>query len=219
MSLLKSVFKIPTKAQIGFLKLDASFKETHNRTAKVSDNEVEDGSVISDHVKLDPKSLSMEALISDTPISILGLGVSTDDFLGAANEFADGDKSAFEGLVKNSRRTPSEAWKYLNDIMEKRTPFSIVTSLQRYENMILTSLSAPRSAANGKDLMFNAELRQIQIVASSVVKIPAFKVKGDAANSASSKGKLGKQSTKSASGIQDDNSSFLLKGFKKVGIF
>ena len=220
MSLLKSVFRIPTKAQIGFLKLDASFSESHKRTARVTDNEVEDGSIISDHIKLDPKSLSMEGLISDTPISILGLGVSTDDFLGAANDYADGDKSSFEGLVKNTRRTPGEAWLYLNDIMEKRTPFSIVTSLQRYENMVLTSLTAPRSAANGRDLLFNAELRQIQIVASSVVQIPAFKVeKGGAANSASSKGKLGKQSTKEATATQKDNSSLLLKGFKKVGIF
>jgi len=92
MSLLKSVFKIPTKAQIGFLKLDASLKESHNRTARVTENEIEDGSVISDHVKLDPKTLTMEGVISDTPISILGLGVSTDDFLGAANDFLDGDK-------------------------------------------------------------------------------------------------------------------------------
>lgn len=219
MSLLASVFKIPTKAQIGFLKLDASLKETHNRTARVSDNEIEDGSIVSDHVKLDPKSISMECLVSETPVSILGLGVSTDDFLGAANDFLDGDKSAFEGLVKNTRRTPKEAWTYLNDIMEKRTPFSVVTSLQRYENMIITSLSAPRAAQNGKDLYFNVELRQIQIVESSVTLIPAFKVKGDAANSASSKGKLGKQATKEATEKQTDNSSLLLKGFKKVGIF
>lgn len=220
MSLLASVFKIPVKAQIGFLKLDASIRETHNRTARVTDNEVEDGSIISDHVKLDPRTLSIEGEISDTPVSILGLGVSTDDFLGAANDFLDGDKSAFEGLVKNTRRTPKEAWTYLNELMEKRTPFSVVTSLQRYENMIITSLSAPRTAANGRNLIFNGELKKIQIVKSAVVQIPGFKVEsGGAANSASSKGKLGKQATKEATETQKDNSSLLLKGFKKVGIF
>lgn len=219
MSLLATVFKIPTKAQIGFLKLDASLSETHTRTAKVTDNEVEDGSVISDHVRLNPKSLTINGQISDAPVSFLGLGVSGDDVLGAANDFADGDKGAFEGLVKNSRRTPAEAWGYLNQIMENRTPFSVVTGLQRYENMILTSLSAPRSSKDGKSLMFNGELRQVVIVESSTTKIPGFKIKGDAKNSASSKGKLGKQASKGATGAQEDNSSLLLKGFKKVGIF
>jgi len=80
-------------------------------------------------------------------------------------------------------------------------------------------LSAPRSAANGKDLVFTAELKQIQIVKSSTTKIPAFKIEGDAANSASSKNSLGKQSTKGANGVQEDNSSLLLKGFKKAGGF
>jgi len=220
MSLLKTIFKIPTKAQIGFLKLDASLSETHNRTAKITDNEIEDGSIVSDHVKLNPKSLTINGQISDAPVSILGLGVSSDDILGAANDFADGDKGAFEGLVKNSRRTPAEAWEYLNQLLENRVPFSIVTGLQRYENMLLTSLSAPRSSKDGKSLIFTGELRQVVIVESSTVKIPAFKLeKGGAANSGASKSKLGKQAGKNATEKQADNSSLLLKGFKKVGIF
>lgn len=218
MSLLSTVFKIPIKAQIGFLKLDASLSENHSRKATVTDNEVEDGVVVSDHIKLSPKSLSITGQISDAPVSILGLGVSSDDILGAADDFADGDKGAFEGLVKNSRRTPTEAWKYLEQLWENRTPFSIVTGLQRYENMVITSLSAPRSSKDGNSLMFTGELRQIVIVESATVKIPAFKLDDDA-KGASSKGKLGKQASKNATDAQEDNSSLLLKGFKKVGIF
>ena len=219
MALLSTVFKIPTKAQIGFLKLDVSLKENHTRAAQVTDNEIEDGAVVSDHIRLSPKALSITGQVSDAPVSILGLGVSSDDILGAAKDFAGGDKDSFEGLVKNSRRSPAEAWQYLNQLMEKRTPFSIVTGLQRYENMVLTSLSAPRNSKDGKSLIFNGELRQVVIVESSTVKIAAFKVKGDAKNSASSKSKLGKQSGKNASGKQADDSSLLLKGFKKVGVF
>ena len=96
----------------------------------------------------DPKTLSIQGLISDTPVSLLGLGVSTDDFLGAANDFLDGDKSAFEGLIKNERRTPTEAWTYLNELMDNRTPFSVVTGLQRYENMILNKSFGPSKSGN-----------------------------------------------------------------------
>lgn len=239
LGLLSSILKVPIKAQIGFLKLDASISENHNRSAQVTDNEIEDGSEVSDHVKLDPESLTMEGMVSDAPVSVLGLGVSEGDILGAAKDFINGDKSAFsnladsftsqfkskssastEDLVKRANRTPKEAWKYLNELWKNRQPFSIVTSLDRYENMIITNLSAPRTAKNGNSLMFTATLRKISIVKSSVVTIAAFKTESGATeNSASSKSKTGKQSTKEASEKQADNSSLLLKGFKKVGIF
>lgn len=218
MSILETVFKIPTKAQISYLKVDASMSETHTRTATPSDSEVEDGSVISDHIKLAPEGLSMNCIVSDVPVSILGLGVSTDDVLGAAKDFLGGDKGAFEGLVKNPRRTPKEAWTYLNQIWKARTPFNVVTALQRYENMVITNLSAPRKSEDGKSLVFDIDLRKMKIIKSSKVKIPSIKIKGTDKGGAS-KSDLGKQAGKEAGAEQTDNSSLLLKGFKKAGIF
>lgn len=218
MSLLETVFKIPTKAQISFLKVDASMKETHTRTATPTDNEVEDGSTISDHVKLGPESVTLSCIISDVPVSILGLGVSVDDVLGAAKDFIGGEKGAFEGLVKNPKRTPKEAWQYLNQIWKARNPFNVITALERYENMIITNLTAPRESSNGKSLMFDIDLKKIRIIKSSTVSIPSTKIKGDDKGGAS-KSDLGKQAGKEASAEQADNSSLLLKGFKKVGVF
>jgi hypothetical protein len=215
MANLGTVFKIPTKAQIGFLKLDASLSENHVRSAEVTENEVEDGVVISDHVRLSPRTLNIEGFISSVPVSVLGLGVSTDDILGTAKDFLQSNESSgFTGLVKNAVRTPKEAYDYLDDLMEKRIPFSVVTALKRYENMIITNLSAPRSASNGDSLYFNIELKQIKIVKSSVVLIPAFKT---TSIGAVSKSKLGKQSTQIANQVQTDNSSLLLKASKWVG--
>lgn len=213
---LGSVFKIPTKAQIAYLKLDGSISETHSRSAKITENEVEDGSVISDHVRLSPISLTMSCIISDVPVSLLGLGVSQDDFLGAAKEYVGGKKNAFEGLAKNPTRTPQEAWKYLEQTWKDRTPFSVVTSLQRYENMIITDLTAPRSAENGKSLIFDIQMREIKIAKSSVVTVAAIKTKG--ADGAASKTDLGTQAGKEASGEQTDNASIALKLARKIGI-
>ncbi len=237
LELLSTILRIPVKAQLGFLKIDASIKENHTRSARMTELEVEDGSIISDHVVLDPAGLTMEGLISSAPVGIFGLGVSQDDILGSAKDFVNGDKNAFsdlsdsftsqfqekkkeattEDLVKRANRTPKEAWAYLEELLILRRPFSIVTSLQNYTNMIITSLSAPRSATDGESLMFSAQLKEIRIVKSSVVKIPAFKIADG--NSAATKGKLGKNSSDAANASQTDNSSILLKGFKKVGIF
>lgn len=220
MAVLSTIFKIPQKAQISAMKLDASVKESHEFTAEVTENEIEDGSIISDHIRLKNPSITIEGFISDAPVKILGLAPSTDDFLGAARDFESGDKGAFEGLVKAEKKGPKDAWIYLEQLMKARTPFSIVTSLRRYENVVLTKLSAPRSVENGRSLAFSAELKQITIVKTQTVKIPAYKLqKGGAANSGQSKNDLGKQATKGASAEQEDNSSLLLKGFKKVGIF
>lgn len=216
MSVLETVFKIPTKAQISFLKVDASVKETHSRTATITDTEIEDGALVSDHVVLAPESVTLSCIVSDVPVSILGLGVSVDDALGAAKDFVGGNKGAFEGLVKNPRRTPKEAWQYLEQIWKARNPFNVVTALQRYENMVITNLTAPRESSNGKSLMFDIDLRKIRIIKSSNVAIPASKIKGTDKGGAS-KNDLGKQAGKEASAEQTDNSSLLLKGFKKVG--
>lgn len=239
LALLSSVLRVPQKAQVGFLKLDASLKENHTRTAQVTDNEIEDGSTVSDHIKLDPQSVTMEGMVSSSPVAVLGLGVSEGDVLGAAKDFVNGNKNAFEDLgdsftsqfkdkkkastedlVKRPNRTPKEAWNYLKELQTLRQPFAIVTTLDRYENMVITSLSAPRTAEDGYSLKFTAQLKQIQIVSSSTVLIPAFKTEsGGTENRASSKGKLGKQSAKEATEKQKDNSSLLLKGFKKIGVF
>lgn len=219
MALLETVFKIPQKVQIAFLKVDASVSESHTRTATPTDNEIEDGSVISDHVRLAPESVSLNCIVTDVPVSLLGLGVGVDDVLGAAKDFIGGEKGAFEGLVKNPRRTPTEAWQYLEQVWKARTPFSVVTSLQRYENMIITNLTAPREASDGKSLVFNIDLRKIKIVKSSLVQIPKVKVGGGAGMTGASKTDLGNQAGKAANGAQEDNSSLLLKGFKKLGIF
>jgi hypothetical protein len=239
MALLDSVIKIPTKAQIGYLKLDASISENHVRTADVTENEIEDGSIVSDHIRLRPKSLTMNGQISDFPVSILGLGVSTDDILGASRDFISGsNKNAFkdlgdsfknqfasskgatsEDLVRRADRSPREAWKYLEELWERKVPFSVVTGLQRYENMVISNLSSPRNATDGDSLMFSAELKKIKTVESSDVLIPSVKMEqGGPANSGSSKTKTGKQTTGESSASQEIKSSILYKLSKRVGL-
>lgn len=220
MSLLATVFKIPVKAQISAMKVDASLKENHEFSADVTENEIEDGSIVSDHIRLKNPTITLECMISDAPIKILGIVPSTDDFLGAANDFAEGDTGSFSGLVKAERKNPADAWKYLKQLRDERTPFSIVTALQRYTDVVISKLSAPRTSENGRSLVFSVELKKITLVKTQNTKIPAYKLKkGGAANSGQSKNDLGKQGTAGADAGAADDSSLLLKGFKKVGLF
>ena len=73
MSLLTLLFKslagaagIPT--QIGLLTVDVTIEESHEMSAQVTDWPVEGGSLISDHVRLQPRSLIISGFVSGTPL-------------------------------------------------------------------------------------------------------------------------------------------------------
>jgi hypothetical protein len=234
--LFSLIFNRPTKAAFevirnsgsgagkSVIEFDASLAETHTRSAEVSQNEIEDGSNVSDNVRLKPRKLQIKGLISDAPIGLLGsavgLGVASASQLAskAASNKALGTilgtaagtaVGSVAGIITGSPRDPKKVWRALDEIYEAREPFTVVTALQRYENMVITELSAPRSSTVGKGLEFDVTLEQVRIVQSSAIKVAVFK---SGVNGAATQAKLGKQAGKEA-----ENSSILfrLAGFKK----
>jgi hypothetical protein len=51
---------------------DACLSENHTATAEVTKHFVEGGSVISDHVRVNPKSLQLEVFVTNTPLASIG---------------------------------------------------------------------------------------------------------------------------------------------------
>lgn len=155
MGILSLIFG-QTKASIGGITLDASVSEEHLSTAELTDNPVEDGAKITDHVQIQPKQLTIEGVVSDFPLgyleigNIMNLGRTVMSLFGKSSRSVD----AYNKLVK---------------LQEKREPFTVVTGLKRYKNMILTELSVPRTAETGKSLQFRAVLREIRIAKTGSV--------------------------------------------------
>jgi len=229
MALLSLIFNRPVRAQVGAMQLDASLQENHARQATVSQSPIENGSNIADHITLSPIKLSLTGIISDTPLTLIsslvgtGVGAVTDvvgDSLGGIGKTAAAaGVGSIGGLVQGTPKKPEDAFKYLEELYENRVPFTVVTKLKRYENMVIASLNVPRNAQIGKGLQFSLEMEQVTIVQSSVVKIPAFQLKGDSANRGQSTTPLNKQSSKTAKPETERKSSFLLQGFQKIGVF
>lgn len=238
MSLLSLIFNRPVKASFEVVRstgggstekvvfeMDASLQEGHEREASVSQNPIEDGSNIADNVNLKPRKLTMKAVISDAPISLLGsavgLGISSATQLASqslgggvlgnlAGTVAGLGLGSIAGLITGSPRDPKKAWQFLEEVWLAREPFSVITALQRYDSMVISRLSAPRSAAVGKGLEFDVTLEEVKIVSSSIIKVPVFKT---ASAGAQSKVKLGKQAGKEAT---NNSIAFdLLQKFKK----
>lgn len=208
MGLLKTIFQVPTLPQIGVMTLDISIKENHVRTALVTENEVEDGSIVSDHIRRKPEKLTIDGEISEFPVGLGGVAGITA--VGLQRKILGS-----EGLVKGVRKKPEDAYQYLVDVFEAGEPIEVITGLQAYEDMIIEKLSVPRTSRDGKSLIFSMELKRIVFAVTELTA--SFKL--DAEANATSKSNKGKQSSKEATEKAKDKGSILFQGFKKAGFF
>jgi len=122
------------------LVIDCLISDNHSFEAEVTDFPVESGSTISDNIRNKPLVVTMECLVSNTPI-------------GQVVQFRDKNEdpvdTAYNAMIK---------------IRNARKPVSIRTSLKTYKNMALQSLSVPRSSDRGDELRFTATWKQIETV-------------------------------------------------------
>ena len=133
--------------------VDATVSEEHVSTADLTENPVEDGAKVTDHVQLKPSQLTIEGVISDTPLGYAVIGNIQNLVRSVATLF---------GLSSRS----TDAFNNLRKLQESRKPFTVITGLKRYTNMIMTDLSVPRTATTGGAIHFRAVMKEIRIVKS-----------------------------------------------------
>ena len=209
---------------IGVLELDATISETHELEATVSKNPIENGSDITDNVRLQPRSLSIEGMITETPITLLGsaFGLFTgasfavgETILGplAGQALAAGTGS-LAGLISNRNEDDADfkqkAYDYLKELWRNRVPFTVVTTLERYENMVISKLSVPKSIETGRALRFTATFEEVQIVQTLTAVVTENNVKNPGS---ADKQSLGKQPTTEASAGNTESASVLFNAF------
>lgn len=219
---------IQTLAKLGVMELDASVSETHEASASLTQTQVEDGFTITDSITLGPKRLTIEGVISQTPLAssalvsslataaggVLGKSLGgVTKLSGAAAIVGSGSigglVSKAAGLddfgVSGASRKAEDVYSYLIKLWEDRVPFDVVTGLHTYKQMVITNLSIPRNAQTTNIIRFTASLEQVKIVSAQTVNIAALNsLSGGKAESAV---KAGKQGAKEISSKLQDNAS------------
>src|SRR5688572_20110730 len=100
--------------------IDAAITEEHTLEAEITQYPVEDGSTISDHRRRLPRSVTMELVVSDTPIGDAARTRELEDLSGISAEGA----------------LPSdEALAFFEQIHDNGTLCEVVTNLRTYQNM------------------------------------------------------------------------------------
>lgn len=136
--------------------IDCAVTESHVVDNEVTEHPVEKGADIADHVRARPVSVTLDGIVTDTPIGVI------------ANQ--RGERSVTGRLVN---KPSDEARALLIQIRNKREPVSIETSLGGYTNMMLERLEFPRAADDGDSLRFRATFKQVTLVtnARTVVRV------------------------------------------------
>lgn len=122
---------------------DATISETHGKKSTATAFPVEQGAAITDHVRVDPHTLTLQSIVGEFPIAqSLGQIESTDRV-----------QRAYEGLLRSQ---------------DEAALLTVVTTLKTYASMIITSSSVTRDAANGRILNVSLSLQQIRTASLSL---------------------------------------------------
>lgn len=161
------VFKM-TRAAIGSVELDASVSEVHTADAEITEHPVEAGANISDHIRQKPDTLTMEGLVSNTPLPAPSSDLTFRRTAGSVQ---------FDSRSELEPARAGTAYRDLLSIKESGTLVTVVTALRVYERMAIKNLSVPRDVKTGQAVRFTAQLVQVLTVESKTVTVDLVSAK------------------------------------------
>ncbi len=162
-------------------KFDAVISRAHSMSSQIPDSVIEDGSTITDHVILDPRTLTIEAMVSDHPI----------------------DRTARTAAAASAQTRSETAAALLESLWEGKELLRVVTRLHIYRDMVIERLDFSESAEVGEALSVSMSLRAIR--KASLVTVPIAKLAAAQKDLAAGKIQRGRKAPKAAKSAQLDS--------------
>ena len=128
--------------------------EDHTLNFRGSDHPLQNGSTISDHVHKEPAEVTINCLFTNHPIKKMS----------EVSEVTFKDDYATSEVKSTLTNKALENFDKVVALAKKREPVRLVTALQVYPKMIITSIKAPRDSKTGSAVKFTMTLREINIV-------------------------------------------------------
>lgn len=137
------------RPQVNGVELYCALSERHVYESKTTQYPVQSGSTIIDNVVQSPTVVTMQVLVSDTPITpVLPTARGAQDLTATNERTIDGSLSinTMNDLIR---------------IQDAREPVTLVTGIKVYKNMVLTKMDVPRDNKTGRALIFELEFSEI----------------------------------------------------------
>lgn len=170
----------PAPCIIGDLILDLLVQEDEELSNKVTQFPIEDGSPASDHVILEPTTLTIVGMVTNAPIASYNRPVENQ----ARVTVKDKDK-----LVGEEINFAELALAYLRKIMADKTLITVSTKRGVWKNMMVQRVSRSKSKATGDSLVFTITLIEIKKVKLVYVAAPRKKTTSQRAQPKTDSGK------------------------------
>lgn len=163
------------------LVFDAVVTEHHQHASQVTDHPVEEGAPVTDHVRPLPDVLTMEIVVSNTPLEPIDSRiVESGGVRWTTTAFLDAPRGAPGAMV--------EAYQQL--LGWRGRLMTVVTGLRTYDSMVIADFSAPRDKTTGEALRATVVFRRVRVVKNKFTRTVVAKDKR-----AGDKVKTGAQST------------------------
>lgn len=173
------------RVAIGAITLDATVDEHHEFSNEITDHPIETGSFVTDHVYEQPRKVSIEGEVTNSPVQYFG------NIIGISDRKAE----AFDQLVA---------------LRDSRDIVTLVTGLKIYNDMAIESIVIPRNQRTGERLQFTATFKQIRKVSSQVVGVISENVAEPQKDQASSEVDIGRQEPAEATAPQAERGASIL---------
>jgi len=145
-----------TQDVITEIPLDARVGSVYRFSSEITQYPVESGATITDHVHLRPDEISLEGMVTDTPVNEL------PTYLGLR-----GDR---ETRVAGSRS--QGAFDALFTVWRDRLPLTVVTEYMVFDDMFVESFEVPKAPDRGEAIWFSMTLRKIVTVETLTAALP-----------------------------------------------
>lgn len=141
---------------ISAIELDIIISESASATARVTENPVEHGANVNDHIIIEPLTFTTVGVVSNISSSTLG------QFTRVPTIFS-----------QNTAKS-KEAWEALLELQADRLPFILVQGLKEYKNIVIISLSESQDKNTANGLFFTATMKEIIFVGAKTITAEQF---------------------------------------------
>lgn len=163
-SLINNIPRATFESELGILTIDVVSDESFDYTSNPTKHAVETGATITDHVKLEPISASLRAIMSPhTDKSLLS------NPLGSLVATASG----LSGGLINSENSVTDRVKLFELMRDEKVLLTYHGRTGILENCLITKLTRMTSQQVGDGQMWNINLQKVNLASVQLIDLPA----------------------------------------------
>ena len=182
--------KANSEGRLITIPIDIAEEVSSNYSSEASSNKIEGGSIVTDHVRLNPiihelrcfcgsrPPYNLETALEDSAKSFLISEITNKIRPLSGPESALALATAAQALDQSSNDRIMEVHNSIVSLWQSRRPID-VEGLFNMKSMVITGYSPRVTVKNGDGLVFNLTLQQVTILKSQSILIDVKKTNGD----------------------------------------